>query len=642
VFSLWDLDNKSLVSEFKHTNDLAAKCCASPDGKILATTGGKGDVFLWDVDTKTILHTLDHDLQVFEMQFSPDGRRLAAATTSKEGQPGSLSVWDVQEGTLIAKQTRSTSRFHSIDFAADGQLLVAAGGSYHYDSRQRPGEVIFWDYEKDQIRRQLNLFSGMTYELSVSRKHNLLVVAGWDNHIANGKNIFGNRIRIVDLLQGDVIRTFHCGNTVVTRLMFLPDTELLIAAGTDASIRVWDTSSTRLIARLTGHQHGFWAQATNAKQDRLASLDTGGVIKLWKLKANETQPQVQAALLEHPFVSNVRIHVDPSRKRIWTNYPEFGVTLWSEANGDPRERSYRPERIFPTPQDSSTFGFDISPDGTILATVGGPVVTADAGDKAVKDGGFVWLWDIATGQIVKKLEIQPGSIHCVSFSPDGRTLAAGGSNKDVVLWDLRSDQPWPWGTLTEHEEPVNSVAFSSDGKYLATGGGGKYPATDGEKDPLRVETTSGAAKLWKLPDDPESPGIRLVSLHTEVGPGTNGVQTLTFSPDSRTLAVSGFEETQLYSVEPWEKKFSVPGRAVTFFHDGSRFATGGDNQVSIYAAETGDVTTTIPLENSGAVFSVQFLSPTELISSYPRQQRLAVWSIETGKALDAVPKWGAR
>ena len=105
------------------------------------------------------------------------------------------AVWDVQEGTLIAKQTRSTSRFHSFDFAADGQLLVAAGGSYHYDSTQKRGEVIFWDYEKDQIHRQLNLFTKLTNELSVNRKHNLLVVAGWDSHIENGKRNYGKLLR---------------------------------------------------------------------------------------------------------------------------------------------------------------------------------------------------------------------------------------------------------------------------------------------------------------------------------------------------------------------------------------------------------------------------------------------------------------
>lgn len=65
----------------------------------------------------------------------------------------------------------------------------------------------------------------------------------------------------------------------------------------------------------------------------------------------------------------------------------------------------------------------------------------------------------------------PNEILSVVFTADGRTLATGGDDRAVRLWDV-SDPHSPTGraTLGGHTDAVNELAFSPDGRVIATAG----------------------------------------------------------------------------------------------------------------------------------------------------------------------------
>jgi WD40 repeat protein len=95
-------------------------------------------------------------------------------------------------------------------------------------------------------------------------------------------------------------------------------------------------------------------------------------------------------------------------------------------------------------------GIALSPDGQTLYT-------------AAED---IRLWDVRTSKQKSLLTPRPGYFYCSALSPDGRRLAAGGSEALVTIWDLTSLQEV--ATLKGHGDSVMQLAFTPDGNNLVS------------------------------------------------------------------------------------------------------------------------------------------------------------------------------
>ena len=82
------------------------------------------------------------------------------------------------------------------------------------------------------------------------------------------------------------------------------------------------------------------------------------------------------------------------------------------------------------------------------------------------------VWDSGSMKELKQLIGHNAAVNTAAFSPDGRWLATGGDDNQILLWDvstLRDPQLEPVPILLDgHTAKVVDLAFSADGQYLAS------------------------------------------------------------------------------------------------------------------------------------------------------------------------------
>ena len=94
-----------------------------------------------------------------------------------------------------------------------------------------------------------------------------------------------------------------------------------------------------------------------------------------------------------------------------------------------------------------------SPDGRRVAS--------GSWDKTVR------IWNIDTGQKLKKLVGHTDVVESVAFSPDGRRVVSGSWDQTVRVWNTDTGELLK--ILAGHTRMVHSVAFSPDDQYIASG-----------------------------------------------------------------------------------------------------------------------------------------------------------------------------
>ena len=389
-------------------------------------------------------------------------------------------------------------------------------------------------------------------------------------------------IRIFNLRKREII-FFHAHTTPILSLAFSPDGALLAAGATGPSpIRLWDMNSSAPAAhlQLTGQVGDVWSLNFTSDGKRLASGTRDGLIRIWNLA--ESKPAKTLERLHADKFGNVAFSPDGKLfaggcigniVKIWNVAtldevavirdaayvvafsPDGGRILLSGPGGDPFwwDLARRTKEAIPgfTGELADMISFDISRDSKI-------------GALGLRDGKILVL-DINNGRPVGPiLTGHSGPVRTVAFSPNADKLASGGSDKNVMMWDVKTGQSL--GSCTEHVGAVFGVTISPSGKTLASGCG--------------AETI----KLWNAENMGKHSNTSM-SHHKSV------IRSLSFSPDERTLASGSDDRTvKLWNLAAFSRinirrevasfAFEEPLRYVRFAPDGNSLIAVTDKGIA--------------------------------------------------------------
>lgn len=239
---------------------------------------------------------------------------------------------------------------------------------------------------------------------------------------------------------------------------------MFATSGYDEKIRIWKFNDGRLLHELSGHKGTPWTLAFSPDGNYLASGGEDKQLRIWSIQNGSLIRTIPAHTLT---IWNVQF--SPDGKTIATASYDKTAKIWNTANG---KLLHALEG-----HDEALVALSYNSDGNTLATA--------SDDKTIR------LWSVTDGSLLKILKGSEEHVQAVVFSPDGKRLLSGGRDKPQIgeflqnflgeskmnrgvsmrLWDLQSGEIIQ--TFTEHTEDANDVAFSPDGKWIASGSSDK-------------------------------------------------------------------------------------------------------------------------------------------------------------------------
>ncbi|WP_171470819.1 PQQ-binding-like beta-propeller repeat protein [Frigoriglobus tundricola] len=283
----------------------------------------------------------------------------------------------------------------------------------------------------------------------------------------------------------ECLRRFKFGTTPISGLAVHP-TKNWAAVADFNRVAVWDADTGQTVARVAGTQ---WV-AFSPDGTRLATADRTAV-RLWTVP--ETGPKKTAdgaarswepagQLTGHAAMVSAGVFTADG-KQLVTAAPDQSIRTW-----DLDTLKQVSARSVPAPV-------------TGLALVSGGAVLAEA------HPGAVLFTDRATGQLRDRLEAPTAERAALVSERDGDTVAVGGPNGEVVVWDVAARRTAH--VFRGHSGRVTSVAFGPD-RRLVSGGSDRV------------------LRLWDRDNDP---AVRTLA---RVSAGEGG---LALSPDGARIAV---------------------------------------------------------------------------------------------------------
>ncbi len=614
------------------------------DGRY-AACGRSNQIFVYDLATRQLVMQLvdakekagtAHRALVQSLAFSPDGTRLASgsyrevkiwrleqrqATVAKpEAMPAVTTAAPISEALMKTINTASKTAVVSHAWSADGKLLVTGGAD---------GVVRVWDAGAGKL--SIELKGSVTAFRQMAALEEIIAAQGLEQAFQKTEVA---RIEAQNKSLDELLK--KAKEAIVAMNKVLPEKQKAVQPAQEAKAAA---------RKAVGEVEALIAKAPNGKADETTEkqlkeaqekLLTATMAETSVLAAvSATESNVKDAEADVKRITDakeknardlaaVNAAIDKAKKaqdkatadlatvkqvlgkssskplavafaadaqRVAAVFEDGVLKVWAVASGAPLEQL--------TGATPSAATVAVGPERTFTAR------KAD-GTALITSASPRWTLERVLGD--KKLFVD--RVNALCFSPDGRTLAAGGGEPsrsgDITLFEVASGKLLKnW--RERHSDAVLSLDFSPDGKRLASG---------------------AADKIARVTDIVSGKQVNLFEGHTHY------VMGVAFRADGRVLATAGADGVVLtWDMLMGERKKKIEGwtkevTSLQFIGATNQIVTAaGDNRVRIVADDGTEVRSMASLP----AFMQATASTASTIIGGGEDSALRVWDGSNGK-----------
>ena len=192
-------------------------------------------------------------------------------------------------------------------------------------------------------------------------------------------------------------------SNLVNSIAYSPNGQVLASGSADCTIRLWSASSGKIERTLNGHTDTVFTVAYSPNGQLIASGSADRTIRLWQLDRLDSS----RILGGHAGWINT-LAISPNGCILASGSTDRNIKIWDLHTGE-SIATYRYHQ----------------------AGISSLAIGADNRTIASLDfDGSLLIWDLCTGEVIATLT---GS-GCVIFSPNGKTLATGGTGGTIQIW----------------------------------------------------------------------------------------------------------------------------------------------------------------------------------------------------------------
>ncbi|GCE27525.1 hypothetical protein KDA_30090 [Dictyobacter alpinus] len=531
-------------------------------------------IMLWNLRTGQLMHRLTYRAEDAEYRVNPNGIEFnfdgsILAVGMRAHNKYVVVLWSTTDGHLIRVLPIDDgyADITTLAFHPGGNLLV--GGSFNNS------KVWFWQLSDGSL---CHIWEPESLEDDSHDRPYDLAFSHDGAHLFVGRGTWGLRIWDVESMQ-EIAGPVSPGDLQPSWLAVDPCGRFLAVTHEsvrDSSLRVFEIGTWQIAYEVRGSM----SRPSFNSNGRFLAVGTSTTGCAYLLETATGKELLQ--LTAHNFCGISQML--SSDGHVLVGAGNGKACLWSTADGTLLQ-TFSPQKNW------SVMDVAFDPDTCLLAA------SAQYGFQQF----LIHLWNTSDGRLLCSLQGHTWSVLCLVFSPDGRMLASGSTDKTLRIWDLERKQERY--NCVGHLQAIKSIAFAPNGAIVVSGSLDQtlclWNVEDGTCLGKLIGHKCGVLSIAFSPDGlllasgDQDGRIRLWSVieQTQIGhwqAHTEGVNSLAFSPDGRFLVSASDDRTarlwdyahgeECYCLYPYQGRIEK----VAFTVNGQTLMTGAINCVRFW------------------------------------------------------------